>query len=90
MSLPSRDYMLFTGPLAAVPELAAEGGFWQTPNLWWPDDRAWFVSTDIDLLDTYVGGSPDCIQRILDSPELEAFRVSIDTRVDFQTDTINT
>ena len=28
MSLPSRDYMLFTGPLAAVPELSAEGGFW--------------------------------------------------------------
>ncbi len=25
------------------------------PNLWWPDDRAWCVATEIDLAWTYVG-----------------------------------
>ncbi len=87
--LPHRGYVVFTGQLDAVLDLTDEGGYWQTPNLWWPDDRSWFVATDIDLLDTYVGGSPACIQRILQSPELETFPTSIDARVDFRADTIN-
>ena len=28
-----------------------------SPSIWWPEDRAWCVATDIDLFDTYVGGS---------------------------------
>lgn len=49
--LPNRDYLLFTGPV----EQAA--GWQDGPNLWWPDDRAWCVASEIDLDYTLVGGS---------------------------------
>src|SRR5439155_11281538 len=52
-----RSYLLFQGPLSAMDE-----GLWwthsthQSPNFLWPDDRAWFVATEIDGFSTYVGG----------------------------------
>ncbi len=53
--------------------------FWgYSPNVWWPEDRAWCVATDIDLCDTYVGGSLECVQAVLDHPDLEALPTSLD------------
>ena len=51
-----RNYLLFEGPIDAAGEL----GGWvdpgrhtrsraQLPNLWWPDDHAWCVASEIDL-----------------------------------------
>lgn len=69
-----RDYFLFRGPLSVAHSLEFDG--WdQPPNLWWPDDRAWCVGTDIDMSSTYVGGSRDCIQRVTTAPELNATEV---------------
>ena len=54
-----RDYLLFQGPLEGVMFFLDDGAFpfWRdSPNIWWPEDRAWYVATDIDLFDTYVGG----------------------------------
>jgi len=48
------------------------------PNLWWPNDRAWFVATEIDLVSTYVGGRADLVRAIVASPDLEAFEVAAD------------
>ena len=86
-----RSYLQFRGPLDALdsflePEFHA---FAQSPNIWWPQDRSWFVATEIDLFDTFIGGSEECIQRILAHPDLEAFPATIDTRIDFGSDTIN-
>ena len=44
----------------------------QSPNLWWPDDRAWCVATEIYGYSTYMGGSRPCIDAVLASPDLEA------------------
>ena len=60
-----RGYLLFQGPLDGVMAFLDRRGtpFWEdSPNVWWPEDRAWYVATDIDLYDTYVGGSGECIQ----------------------------
>ena len=64
VQLPGRDYLLFVGPLAAMPSLvdAQEG---RTPNLWWPDDHAWCVASEIDLPWTYVGGSVALVADLL-------------------------
>ena len=88
---PGRDYLLFRGPLAAVMSfLHWDCGFWgDSPNIWWPADRAWCVATDIDLFDTYVGGSTECINAVLGSPDLEALPTTLDARVDLGGDTIN-
>jgi hypothetical protein len=72
--LPNRDYFFARGPLEAAldsPWLAAELPY-QSPNIWWPADRAWCVASEIDLTWTYVGGSEELIKAILDSTELEA------------------
>lgn len=61
----------------------------RTANLWWPSDQQWCVATDIDLMTTYVGGSANCIQAIINSDALEAMRVTSDQRVTWDTDTVN-
>ncbi len=68
--LPWRGHLLFVGPLAAVSSLveAQEG---HSPNLWWPDDQAWCVATEIDLPWTYVGGSAALIARLLTDTRVE-------------------
>ena len=51
--LPHRDYLLFAGSVE-------QGDGWERgPNLWWPDDRAWCVASEIDLDYTLVGGSDE-------------------------------
>jgi hypothetical protein len=88
VTTPGRAYVLYRGPLEAVTSFRW-GLSWQSPNLWWPDDRAWCVATEIDLPETYVGGSPACIERILADDQLEAIQTRLDARVDFDADTLN-
>jgi hypothetical protein len=57
--LPERDFLLFAGSVAQA------AGWQDGPNLWWPEDRAWCVASEIDLTDTFVGGPAPLIERIL-------------------------
>ena len=68
--LPGRDYLLYTGPVDAA--LAFAGSPGQTPNLWWPADRAWCVASEIDLCWSYVGGPAGLIEELVADPRLEA------------------
>jgi len=78
-SLPNRRYVLLHGRVAdALLTLSEVDWDYVSPNLWWPDDRAWCVATEIDFTWTYVGGSRECIQQILDDPALEALPTSAD------------
>ncbi|WP_343577788.1 hypothetical protein [Mycobacterium sp.] len=61
----------------------------QSANLWWPSDQKWCVASEVDLLTTYVGGSTDCIQAILDSKDLEAMPVKSDQRITWDADSVN-
>jgi hypothetical protein len=88
LSLLHRAYFLFLGPIDAVPSLSV-GTFRQPPNLWWPEDRAWCVATDIDLSETYLAGSEACIQQVVADADLEAFRVPIEARIDIDGDRLN-
>ncbi|MCZ4590055.1 hypothetical protein R1X32_13475 [Rhodococcus opacus] len=60
-----------------------------SPNLWWPDDRAWCVATDVDLMASYVGASTECVHAITNCSELEALEVSATMSVQWDSDTIN-
>jgi hypothetical protein len=86
--IPERRWFLLRGPLlsAAISPFADNG---ELAHLWWPQDRAWFVGSDVDLLSTYVGGSEDCIRALLEDEALEALRVSVDQGVTWDSDTIN-
>jgi hypothetical protein len=76
--LPGRDYYLFEGPIAAVTESVEYPPFFQSANLWWPDDRAWCVATEIDFSWSYLGGTADCIQDVANSGEFEVLSARLD------------
>lgn len=72
LRLPQRDYVLYTGSPRLVP------GWLDGPNLWWPDDRAWCVASEIDLPWTYVGGSEALISELLENQPDAARRTNLD------------
>ncbi len=77
--LPFRHYHLLSGPVeGALTSLSSVSWIERSPNLWWPMDRAWFVSTEIDLWWTYVGGSRALISTLLRDERLEAVEVDVD------------
>jgi hypothetical protein len=85
-SLPQRPMLLLRGPLNAANAVAQWG---EPPNVWWPEDRAWCVASEIDLMTTYVGGSASCIAALLADERLEALAASVDQLVTWDADTIN-
>lgn len=92
VSLPGRDYLLMRGPLSATVDLARyDGDFpWtQSPNLFWPADRAWCVATEVDFDSTLVGGSTDLIDAVLRSPDLETWPIRPDDSLASDADLIN-
>lgn len=92
LHLPGRDYLLLSGPLSAGAELSQHdaGPFaWQSPNLLWPADHAWFVATEIDFDSTLVGGTTDLIADVLSAPGLEAWPVEPTDSVAADADDIN-
>jgi hypothetical protein len=77
----ARSYFLFRGPLDAACGFEP-GGWYTSPNLWWPEDRAWIVITEVDGFSSYVGGSRLALQDVLASSEVEAIEVTLDTHMD--------
>jgi hypothetical protein len=80
---PERSYFLFSGSVMQA------AGWEDGPNLWWPDDRAWCVASEIDLAYTYVGGSRKLIDQILELPSLESLPCELGDRVTYDSDRIN-
>jgi hypothetical protein len=56
---PDRDMYLLGGPHRAYLN------FPESPNYWWPGDRAWCVCTDTDWVWYYIAGSAACVTEIL-------------------------
>ena len=80
---PQRSYLLFSGPI----EKAA--GWLDGPNIWWPDDRAWCVASEIDLPYSYVGGTKDLVEEILGDPALEALPSDLGDGITYDSDRFN-
>lgn len=92
LRMPARDMILFAGPLdMADTQFGATQQFptGMSAHLWWPDDHAWCVATDIDLMSTYLGASAECVAAVLAGPDLEAFPVCADQRLTWDSDTVN-
>jgi hypothetical protein len=74
-----RSYLLIKGAVDDASLFDLGYGF-RSPALWWPEDRAWFVHTEIDALSTYLGGSQALIDRLVREQVLESFEVDADSR----------
>jgi hypothetical protein len=80
LHLPHRSYVLLRGPARAAIGSFEPPPFRQSANLWWPQDRAWCVATEIDYAWTYVGGSAACTQELLADRRLEVISIRADDR----------
>lgn len=83
-AVPSRTYFLLGGDVAAATELqwAGETDQWFRPDLWWPDDRSWFVATDVDFWCLYVGGPASLIAELAEALPTVSRVVSADAALD--------
>ena len=75
-----RGMLLLDGPLDAVAAIGALPPGWpdllrQSPQWWWPEDRAWFVGTEIDYPWTYVGGPPTLVDALTRDRRLDVVAV---------------
>lgn len=100
--VPQRAYFLAAAPISAAlqsvdpprfpwtgdPQFADEFGY-RSANIWWPDDRAWCVATEVDFTWTYVGGRKDCIDALLSDPHLEALPAKITDHFTYLDDHVN-
>jgi hypothetical protein len=98
--LPNRTYHLLAGAIDTVlesvedppPAVVDSGEPWphyDSPNLWWPEDHAWCVATEIDLQSTYVAGSRACIDSLLAEHRLEIYEVESSDGMTWADDDIN-
>lgn len=90
--LPGREYFLFERELGEVDGLFAtltSGWPFQSPQLLWPTDHSWFLSTEIDLDSTVIGGRRRLIDTVLATEEIEAWEVREGDSLMFDGDTIN-
>ncbi len=61
----------------------------QRPNLWWPEDHAWCVATEIDLNTTYIAGTQALIDTLLAHLELETYPAQPSDKITYNSDTVN-
>jgi hypothetical protein len=90
---PGRNFLLLHGPLASARfighQVTPDWFIEQSPQLIWPDDRAWCVGTEIDFDSTVVGGSTDLIDELLATKGLEALPVRAGDSLAYDADRIN-
>jgi hypothetical protein len=86
--LPHRNYHLADGPVAAAVQSVGTVSHYSA-NVWWPDDHAWCVATEIDLDSTYVGASEACIEELLANSELEVAPLSVTAGITADSDALN-
>jgi hypothetical protein len=98
--LPDRDYLAWTGPLSAAPKIGYEIGtrfsdtsvevdWFQSPNLFWPHDRAWCAASEIDFDSTLIGGRAELVDAILATPAFDAWPIGPDDSLAYDADKIN-
>jgi hypothetical protein len=90
-AIPERRLHLFWASIEAI-----EASFCHVPpfyhqsaNLWWPDDQAWCVATEIDFMSTYVAGTEEAIAALMARSDLEIDIVEPSDGVTWASDIFN-
>jgi hypothetical protein len=81
VALEHRRCLLFRGGVRAASAFRTENWF-QSPTLWWPEDRAWCVASELDIYSTYVAASTTAVRALIDAPALEVLECSADQDID--------
>lgn len=74
-----RNYVLYQGTTDAASIVQREHGY--LPDIWWPDDRVWVFTTDVDLDSAFLAGPTALVQELVESREVEAVVTWPDHRI---------
>jgi hypothetical protein len=80
VAVPERPLVLYRGPISGAAAFCRPS-MSQSPNLWWPDDHAWCIASEVDHRSTYLAGSQALIDRVLNDHRLEAIPARLTDRV---------
>ena len=89
VELPARRYLLAEGAVEAAGRSSVPRPVDCGPNLWWPDDRAWVVASEIDYAWTYVGGSYELAEELLAEQRLEVLPAKLSHLPFYDSDLLN-
>ena len=67
LTLPGRNYFLWSGPLSSVGALRHTGDI---PSLIWPEDRSWFIGAPIYTSEIALGADERVARAVLDASAL--------------------
>ncbi len=84
-----RSYLLTQGPIERALRSFLEPPIDQSANLWWPQDEAWVVATEIDLAWTYIAAAAGVAAKLLSHPRVEAIETEISHRFTHDSDRLN-
>ena len=87
--LPHRRYHLLGGAIAAILETAEAPPWEQSANIWWPQDQAWCVATEIDFSTTYLAVSESCLSKLQKTSDIEVMEADPTDGITWASDTIN-
>jgi hypothetical protein len=82
LALEHRDCYLLRGPVASAIAVESHAGWFQSPTAWWPADHSWFVATDVDGYNSYVGASVEAIDALVASDGVEVLACRSDDFID--------
>lgn len=76
-----RSYHLVSGAVSAMTHMTEPGSpeRWMRPDLTWPQDRRWFVATDVDFWSLYVGGEAEFVADLVARVSTPTERVDLDS-----------
>jgi len=80
VQVPDRALALYSGTIAAAAAFS-QAPTSQSPNLWWPEDHAWCIASEIDFHSTYLGGAQALVDRVVQDERLEALPARLADRV---------
>lgn len=82
---PGRTYYLLQGALRSATDLRhPDSDHWRNPDLFWPDDRRWFVATDVDFWSLYIGGGSTFIADLADAVPTHSELVELDLPLEIE------
>lgn len=76
-----RSYHLVGGAVSAMTRMTEPGSpeRWLRPDLSWPEDRRWFVATDVDFWSLYVGGDEEFVAELTAGLSTRSERVDLES-----------
>lgn len=89
IATPNHEPLAFRGRADELDAVHEEAGQVLGPTYIWPEDRRWLVTTDYDLVSTYVACGSETAEGLMADGELELLPVTRSTRIDNGSDLLN-